>query len=240
MGSVAAFVPIHDQWIGLALAVCVVLLLLALPVELRGLKMKVLALLAPAGSRLAQEMAMTQVPALERWVTVLLLLLQSVVMGMLHMSLTALDRPVFCGVYLQQWEVAVTPVMLLGVETLLCLSMIVVRWLVYQWVHATFFGHDARMRWRAGYRLATAAEAMLLTVSVCLSGNADVSAYWAVNYTILSVFLTKIGLLWCAWHVFFGRTRAILHFFAYLCSAELIPLAVLWLSLSYVAGLLTA
>lgn len=239
MGEAVPFVPASDAVIGVVETVCVVALVLALSGETRGLKERLLALAAPSGSRTAQEQALAQVSAGERWRALLYPLLLSVAVGLAHLSLTLESRPVVCGIYATRLERPVTPAMLVAADALLCMAVLALRHLLYLWVHATFFRRDARMRWRRAYHLFMALETAVAMPLACALAAGEYDTQILVYSAILSLVLVKMGLLWCSWRMFFVKPRAWLHFFAYLCSAELIPLAILWLLLDSLTGVLT-
>lgn len=113
-----------------------------------------------------------------------------------------------------------------------------VRWILYSFVNWIFFNVNMRKSWKEGFSLLSVLEslAMLPIFIVCMNLDWDLqkmAILLLVTYTIL-----RFLLLYHSFRIFFPKMYGILHLFAYLCTLESVPLAILWASFKLISAIL--
>lgn len=124
----------------------------------------------------------------------------------------------------------------------LCLAVFtaynLVRWMLYSFINWIFFNTHKRKSWKEGFSLLSVLEsiALLPILIVCINLGWD-----AEKMTILIVAtftILRILLLYHSYRIFFPKMYGILHLFAYLCTLESVPLALLWGSFKLLSAIL--
>lgn len=132
-----------------------------------------------------------------------------------------------------------SPWLLISSMTLGCFLFIILKQLLYHFVHIVFFEPWQNRQWRSQYAFLFTVESYLLfPVMLCLVYVLP-NPLWAF-YAGATVLLTaKILLLLKCFSTFFGKIYCIPQLFAYLCALEIVPLLLLWRFFSIIIHSLT-
>lgn len=128
---------------------------------------------------------------------------------------------------------------LIGLLILVCASFLVLKQLLYKFVHSVFFDSTQIRLWRNQYAFLFTVESYLLFPVLLLFVYVLPDPQW-VLYTGAIVLLTaKIMLLLKCFSTFFGKIYGVPQLFVYLCALEIVPLLVLWTFFSEIIHSLT-
>lgn len=104
----------------------------------------------------------------------------------------------------------------------------IVRWTLYSFVNWTFFSPANRHNWKDGFSLLFTIESLLLLPIIIAAINLGWDIKTASIIILAAYISLRFLLLYHSFRIFFPKTYGVVHLFAYLCTLESIPLAILW------------
>ena len=128
---------------------------------------------------------------------------------------------------------SVSPYILLGVNSSICLAYYAAKIIVYQFVNWVFFRNVQRKLWLESYVLS------ILMVGLLIFPLALLLVYYDLSFRVMEIAffvilgLSKLLLFIKCRQIFFNLNYSIFHLILYFCTLELIPIMLLWRVLVY-------
>ena len=127
----------------------------------------------------------------------------------------------------------VSPYMILGMDTAVCLVYFTTKIGLYSFVNSVFFDTARCRRFTEAYLLC------ILALGVALFPPALLMVYFDLNFQTLMwvviclIAVDKLLLLYKIWSIFFSTPIGWVHLFMYFCTLEIAPLLVLYRAMLY-------
>lgn len=221
-----AFTPRHSDGVAVALLCCLVLLMVIKRWRKPSFRDEVSNFFFPIHSMNREGGDVSS----KEGVRILVALFACIQMALMIFAF-AHEQVVFTNVW--------SPWLMMGLTMLACLSFLVLKQLLYKFVHSVFFESEQIRLWRNQYAFLFTVESYLLFPVLLLFIYVLPDPQW-VLYAGAAVLLTaKIMLLLKCFSTFFGKIYCFPQLFAYLCALEIVPLLVLWTFFSKITHSLT-
>lgn len=120
-----------------------------------------------------------------------------------------------------------------------CVLFIILKQLLYHFVHTVFFEPCQIRLWRSQYAFLFTVESYLLFPVMLLLVYVLPNPLWALYAGATVILTAKFVLLLKCFSTFFRKIYCIPQLFAYLCALEIVPLLVLWRFFSIIIHSLT-
>lgn len=132
--------------------------------------------------------------------------------------------------------VQVSPYKILGVVLLICGLYYLLKILIYRGVNNVFFAPWQVRRWNETYLLSILGTGTAYFPISLLFVYFDVPIEQLLLPIQLALVAVKLCLLYKSYRIFFDNRWGILHIILYFCTLEIIPLFLLWISLTTICG----
>ena len=132
-----------------------------------------------------------------------------------------------------------SPWLLIGLLLLSCVLFLVLKQLLYKFVHSIFFDSGQKRLWRNQYAFLFTVESYVLFPVLLIFVYVLPDPQWVLYAGAIVLLTAKIMLLLKCFSTFFGKIYCIPQLFVYLCALEIVPLLVLWTFFSEIIQRLT-
>ncbi len=123
-----------------------------------------------------------------------------------------------------EWEVGV-----------ILLGCILLKYLLYFIVDRLYFSAEQHRLWMATYSFLITCQALAVMVAIYVAVYLDVKTQYVAFYLIFIAILFEILVINKQYRIFFSKKDHLFAYFLYLCTLEIVPLLLTWLTLTLVS-----
>ncbi len=135
---------------------------------------------------------------------------------------------------------SLSPYALLGYYMAAFLSYFSLRYILYVFVNCIFFDKKTRAQWRNAYSYLIFLETILLFPVLMIYVYFNISEGESIYFILFLFFFPKTILLFKTYGILFKKSYCLLHFFVYFCALEIIPVVLIWTTLTRILNSLIA
>ncbi len=221
MGTIREYTPLNDVWVMGLVLLCFLALLLCIGHQRKFIGKASRKFFLPT-NREEKPGQKTNGERFLPWICSLVLVASSGLMLFTYL----------CSVYdLEVSRYYIWSILLLCIGGLAGYHLL--RWLLYCFVNWIFFERRERTQWMEGFYLMLTFESAVIYVLACVAIFYHLPLDVVVLAVTICYALLRLIVIPCTKRIFFPHFYGFLHFIAYLCTLEVLPLSALWFYCMY-------